>query len=63
MAMGSDPNFVKCMEKFSDDDKVILQRIGEATSGMKCFLNMFHSSCNDFVKQQIMNVASGQTSG
>ena len=24
MAMGSDPNFVKCMEKFSDDDKVIL---------------------------------------
>merc|ERR1711872_449202 len=53
--MSEDKKVKKCVEsgKYTEEDLAKLQELAKATAGMKCFVNMFQKSCNNFVGEQI----------
>merc|ERR1712213_220322 len=53
--MSEDKKVKKCVEsgKYTEEDLGKLQELAKATAGMKCFVNMFQKSCNNFVGEQI----------
>merc|ERR1712117_923286 len=53
--MSEDKKVKKCVEsgKYTEEDLAKLQDLAKATAGMKCFVNMFQKSCNNFVGEQI----------
>merc|ERR1711963_878855 len=54
-AVSEDKKVKKCVEsgKYTEEDLGKLQELAKATAGMKCFVNMFQKSCNNFVGEQI----------
>merc|ERR550525_282019 len=53
--MSEDKKVKRCVEsgKYSDEELSKLQELATATAGIKCFVNMFQESCNNFVGEQI----------
>merc|ERR1711872_231146 len=53
--MSEDKKVKKCVEsgKYTEEDLGKLQELAKATAGMKCSVNMFQKSCNNFVGEQI----------
>merc|ERR1719369_118629 len=53
--MSEDKKVKKCVEsgKYTEEELSKLQELATATAGIKCFVNMFQESCNNFVGEQI----------
>merc|ERR1712141_868541 len=53
--MSEDKKVKRCVEsgKYSEEELSKLQELATATAGIKCFVNMFQESCNNFVGEQI----------
>merc|ERR1712038_27224 len=54
--MAEDPEMSKCWDKYSEQEQTQLEEIGTLYAGVSCFTRTFQETCNQKVKEQLMNM-------
>merc|ERR1719445_3020287 len=54
--MAEDPEMSKCWDKYSEEEQTQLEEIGTLYAGVSCFTRTFQETCNQQVKEQLMNM-------
>merc|ERR1712170_207775 len=54
--MAEDPKMSKCWDKYSEEEQNMLQEIGGLYAGINCFTRTFQETCNQLIKEKLMNL-------
>ena len=57
-----DPDHVRCADKYSEEDMLMLEEVGMMVASYKCFQDMFQQSCKSLVISQIYQMYSAKDS-